>query len=89
MNAKQFSQRFNQEIRSLGLPDDLTDKTKAIAKVFGITRHMANSILFGHTMPELEDIDRIACTLEVCPMWLCGRGERRKSYSPMSIETTE
>lgn len=86
MNAKLFSQRFNREISSLGLPDDLTDKTKAIAKVFGVTRHMANSMLFGHLVPTLEQLDNIACVLEVCPLWLSGQAERRKGYSPLAIE---
>ena len=84
MNAKIFSQRFNREVASLGLPEDINEKTKAVAKVFGVTRHMANSMLFGHLLPNEAQLDDIARVLEVCPLWLSGRSERRKGYSPIT-----
>lgn len=86
MNAKLFSQRFNREVATMGLPSELGEKTKAIAKVFGVTRHMANAMLFGHSLPEPGAIDRIASILEVCPLWLCGKADKRKTYSPMTVE---
>jgi hypothetical protein len=85
MNAKTFSQRFNRELASFGLPEDINEKTKAVAKVFQVTRHMANAMLFGHAIPELPKLDAIARTLEVCPEWLSGKSEKRKGYVPMNI----
>lgn len=80
MNSKVFSQRFNRELGSLGFPEDVTEKTKAVAKVFGITRHLANSLIFGHALPNNEQLDRIAEILEVCPQWLSGVTDRKKAY---------
>jgi len=83
MSTKVFSQRFNRELEvSLpGLPDDLNEKTKAIAKVFGVSRHLANAMIFGHSiLPSEEQLDKIAETLDVCPQWLSGKTERRKAY---------
>lgn len=81
MNSKTFSQRFNRELSLLGFPDDLTEKTKAVAKVFGVSRHLANAMLFGYNLPNVEQLNRIAEILEVCPLWLSGQTERRKAFS--------
>lgn len=80
MNSKVFSQRFNRELSSLGFPEELNEKTKAVSKVFGVTRHLANGMIFGHVLPALEQLDKIAEVLEVCPQWLGGATDRKKAY---------
>jgi hypothetical protein len=80
MNNKIFTQRFNQELSSLGLPEDVAEKTKAVAKVFKITRHLANAMIFGHVLPPEEQLDKIAEILEVCPQWLSGKTDKKKAY---------
>lgn len=87
MNAKVFTQRFNRELASMGLPEELHDKTKAVAKVFGVTRHMANAMIFGHMTPNEEQLDNIAAILEVCPKWLSGVSDRKKAYTPRKSDT--
>ena len=87
MQSKIFSQRFNRELSLLGFPEDLTEKTKAIAKVFGVTRHLANAMIFGNILPSDEQMDKIAEILEVCPQWLGGKTDRKKTYS--SRETAD
>ncbi|KTD76619.1 hypothetical protein [Legionella waltersii] len=87
MNSKVFSQRFNRELATLGFPEELAEKTKAVSKVFGVTRHMANSMIFGHALPDSEQLDKIAEILEVCPSWLSGATDRKKAYS--SRETAD
>ncbi len=80
MNSKVFAQRFNRELSMLGLPDDLNEKIKAVSKVFGITRHLANAMIFGQALPSESQLDKIAEILEVCPQWLGGTTNRRKAY---------
>jgi len=80
MNTKIFSQRFNRELSMMGLPDDLNDKIKAVSKVFSVTRHLANAMIFGQSSPSPEVLDNIARILEVCPQWLSGETSRRKGY---------
>lgn len=80
MNSKVFAQRFNRELSLLGFPDDLTEKTKAVSKVFGVSRHLANAMIFGHNLPSKDELDKIAQVLEVCPQWLGGATNRRKAY---------
>ena len=65
----------------LDLPEDLHEKTTAVAKVFSITRHAANAMIFGQMLPTNEQLDRIAKILDVCPLWLSGRTQLKKTYS--------
>ncbi len=51
-----------------------------MAKVFGVTRHLANAMIFGHMLPPGEQLDKIAEILEVCPHWLSGETDRKKAY---------
>jgi hypothetical protein len=88
MNSKVFSQRFNRELSLLGFPDEVTEKTKAIAKVFGVTRHLANAMIFGHMLPPPVELDKISEILEVCPQWLGGATDKKKAYTGReTIET--
>ncbi len=80
MGSKVFSQRFNRELSTLGFPEDITEKTKAISKVFDVTRHLANAMIFGHMLPPEDQLDKIAEILEVCPQWLSGKTDRKKAY---------
>ena len=86
MKSKVFSQRFNRELSGLGFPEDLAEKTKAVSKVFGVTRHLANAMIFGHILPSEEQLDKIAEVLEVCPQWLGGATDRKKAYSGRETE---
>lgn len=86
MNNKVFSQRFNRELSLLGFPEDLLEKTKAVSKVFGVTRHLANAMLFGHLLPSAAQLDKIAEVLEVCPQWLSGATDRKKAYQSRETE---
>ncbi len=81
MNSKVFSQRFNRELATLGFPEEVVEKTKAVSKVFGITRHLANALIFGHALPNENELEKISTILEVCPQWLSGVTDRKKAYS--------
>ncbi len=86
MNIKVFSQRFNREISSLGFPEEMIEKTKAVVKVFGVSRLLANSMLSaGHVHPTVKELDQIARVLEVCPQWLSGITDKRKTYSGREV----
>ncbi len=89
MNSKVFSQRFNRELASLGFPEELSEKIKAVSKVFDVSRHLANSFIFGHILPAEEQLDKIASILEVCPQWLGGATDRKKTYSSREIAESE
>lgn len=81
MNTKIFSERFNRELMLLDLPEDPSDKIKAVAKVFGISRHLANAFILGHMSPNESQLHQIAEVLEICPQWLSGQTEKKKAYA--------
>lgn len=85
MNRKVFSQRFNRELSLLGFPEELNEKIKAVSKVFGVTRHLANAMIFGHLLPNAEQLEKIAEILEVCPQWLSGATDRKKGFSAREV----
>lgn len=89
MNSKVFSQRFNRELALIGFPDELSEKTKAVAKVFGVTRHMANAMIFGHILPNRDLLESICEVLEVCPQWLSGATDRKKAYQGREMAEAE
>lgn len=89
MNSKVFSQRFNRELSLLGFPEELTDKIKAVSKVFGVTRHLANAMIFGQSLPPFEQLDRIAEILELCPKWLGGATDKKKAYPGRELMTAD
>jgi hypothetical protein len=37
-------------------------------------------MIFGHLTPALDQLDKIAQTLEVCPQWLAGDTDKKKAY---------
>ena len=80
-----FAQRFNRELYAMELPDDLAEKTKAISKVFTVTRHMANAMIFGNIVPPKDQLERIAEILDVCPSWLSGETDKRKSFADREV----
>ena len=89
MNNKVFSERFNRELALSGFPDDVTEKTKAICKVFGVNSHLAHAMIFGHLLPSQEQLTRIAEILEVCPLWLCGLSDRKKANATTAPKEKE
>jgi hypothetical protein len=90
MNSKVFSERFNRELTVLDLPDEPADKIKAVSKVFGISRHLANALILGHMLPPEPDLYKIAEILEVCPQWLRGATDKKKAFSRReNTETAE
>lgn len=81
MNSKVFSQRFNRELATLGFPEELSEKTTAVSRVFELTGFLANSLILGYVLPNANQLDKIAEILEVCPQWLCGATDKKKAYT--------
>lgn len=86
MNSKVFAQRFNRELAALDFPEELAEKIKAVAKVFNVSRYMANTMILGEQIVlSAEQLHSIAQILEVCPNWLSGKTDRRKSTETESV----
>ena len=79
MNIKIFTERFNRELAMSGFPDDFSEKTKAVSKVFGVNAHLAHAMIFGHMCPSQEQLHRIAEILEAETERLTWKNENTNS----------
>ena len=75
MANRVFSQRLNQELDNMGLPERNQDRIEAFAKLIKAPRFKAESILHGEQMPNSETLQLIATELEVSIDWLIGQGK--------------
>ena len=75
MANKIFSQRLNQELDNIGLPERNQDRIEAFAKLIKAPRFKAESILQGEQIPNTETLQLIASELEVSVAWLIGQGK--------------
>lgn len=89
MNSKVFSQRFNRELAGLDFPEELSEKIIAVAKVFDVKRHVANAMIFGHTLPPMDLLVKMARILDVCPQWLGGATDRKKAFPEKELAEIE
>jgi hypothetical protein len=89
MDRKVFSQRFNSELAVLGFPEHISDKAKAVSKVFEVSTHLATAMIYGQILPSTTQIAKIADILEVCPQWLSGVTEKKKVSSKREVVDSE
>ncbi len=89
MTNKTFAERFNRELAQFGLPEEKNEKLRAMAKVFKISGYLANEFILGHSIPTDEQLEKIASVLDVCPQWLCGKTEKKKSVSRREVTESE
>lgn len=76
---RNFTLRINKELNEAGFPTDLRERTRAFAKAFHVSRHTANQILNGTSIPNPELLELIAKEFEVTQDWLLGKGPMDES----------
>ena len=89
MNGKVFTQRFNRELAALDFPTDIKEKVIAVNKVFGLKKQIANDMIFGYIFPTSNQLLHIARILDVCPAWLCGDTERKRTFPEKELISEE
>lgn len=77
MPNKQFSDKVNKELDSIGVPSLIQERVEIFAKLLQIPRFKAEAMLNGLTLPDDEILDRLANELEVNKEWLLGKSEIR------------
>lgn len=78
MSMKAFKDRLEKELNIAGFPTQVDERERAFAKVFGLSKHTANSILNGIVLPDKATLEKIAIELEVSAEWLLGENESKK-----------
>ena len=78
MPNKQFSERLNKELDSIGVPALRSERVEVFAKLLKLPRFKAEALLNGLTTPETALLNLLAKELEVNPEWLLGKTEKRQ-----------
>jgi hypothetical protein len=75
MKNKEFSERLNQELDNMDLPQQTEERVDTFAKLIKIPRFQASIILNGQIPTDTFLLQKIADELEVSVEWLLGKEE--------------
>lgn len=78
MPNKQFADRLNKELDSIGVPPRSDERIEVFSKLVKIPKFKAEAFINGITLPDQILLTRIAEEFEVNPEWLVGRSEHRQ-----------
>ncbi|KTC87558.1 MULTISPECIES: hypothetical protein [Legionella] len=81
MPNKQFADRLNKELDSIGVPPRRDERIEVFSKLVKIPKFKAEAFINGITLPDQTLLIRIAEEFEVNPEWLVGRSEHRQKTS--------
>ena len=81
MANRQFSERLNHELDSIGLPSRNDERIDAFAKLLKVPRFKAEALLSGITVPDMPLLHVLEEELEVDGEWLLGKSEKRHKKS--------
>jgi len=79
MSNKQFSERLNNELDDIGVPQRSDERVEVFAKLIKVPRFKAEAILNGNTTIEAPLLDLLADELEVSADWLLGKSDKRQN----------
>jgi hypothetical protein len=78
MSNRQFSERLNKELDTIGVPERSDERVEVFAKLLKIPRFKAEAILNGTTILDAPLLDLLAQELEVSAEWLMGKSDARE-----------
>lgn len=79
MTNKQFSERLNQELDDIGVPQREDERVEVLAKLIKIPKFKAEALLNGSLTMEVPVLESLAKELEVSTDWLLGKCEKRNN----------
>lgn len=78
MPNRQFAERLNKELDSIGVPPRNDERIEVFSKLIKIPKFKAEALISGITMPDGALLTRIAEEFEVSPDWLSGKIDTRE-----------
>ncbi len=73
MTNRIFSERLNNELSEIGMPEKIDERVEVFSKVFKTPRYKSEAILNGNIMPDTQLLQKLATELEVSTAWLIGK----------------
>lgn len=80
MTNKQFSERLNKELDAIGMPQHMSERTKAFARFAKLPKFKAQTLLNGAMNPDDLILQLLADELEVEQDWLIGKSDKRTKH---------
>lgn len=78
MSNKRFSERLNNELDSIGVPQSTSERIDVFAKLLKVPRFKAEALLSGYTTPDETLLTILAEELEVNADWLLGKSDSKE-----------
>ncbi|QBR85061.1 hypothetical protein E3983_12295 [Legionella israelensis] len=79
MPNKRFSERLNNELDTIGVPQSTSERIDAFAKLLKVPKFKAEALLNGMTVPDEPLLSAIAEELEVNADWLIGKSDDKST----------
>ncbi|HVT62598.1 MAG TPA: hypothetical protein VHD33_03835 [Legionellaceae bacterium] len=77
MPNKVFSERLNQELDEIGMPQPSNERIETFAKFAALPKFKAQAVLSGTEIPNEQILNFLANQLEVSVSWLLGKDDRK------------
>lgn len=77
MSNRKLSERLNNELDNLGVPEMMLHRVQACSKMFRLPKSKVEALLYGININDLKSIEKIAVELEVNIDWLLGYSEEK------------
>lgn len=77
MGNKAFSERLNQELDEIGVPQKSDERVEIFAKLIKVPKFKAEAILNGNIAVYSPLLDLLADELEVDADWLLGKSDKK------------
>ncbi|CEK11435.1 hypothetical protein [Legionella hackeliae] len=78
MHYRQFAERLNKELDTIGVPPRSEERIEAFAKLVKIPKFKAEAFLNGVVIPDQKLLNSIAEELEVNAEWLIGKSDQKQ-----------
>ena len=73
MSYRKFSERLNQALDDIEVPEEHDERVEALTKLVNMTRFKADALITGKLIPDPICLSSLAQQLEVEPEWLLGK----------------
>ncbi|WP_133138648.1 hypothetical protein [Legionella genomosp. 1] len=79
MSNRELSERLNNELDAIGVPDLMAERVQAFAKMLKLPKFKAEAVLNG-VMVDSGTMQTIASELEVSVDWLLGKKKNKDKH---------
>jgi len=80
MSNRKLTERLNNELDSLGVPELMLQRVQACSKMFKLPKSKVEALLYGMNSYDPEAIEKIALELDISKDWLLGYSNEKTKH---------